>query len=331
MSKTRGNGVDPLVAIDEHGADATRFGLLAMSSSQDVRYNEEKIQQGQELANKLWNASRLILLAAGEAEAAPRPQTVEDRWILSRLERVTEKVTAQIDKFELSRAALDLYAAFWGEVCDWYLEFVKPRLRSEEPDEDTRATVLYVLDRALRLLHPMMPFVTEEIWSHMPGERGLLAADAWPSVDPDLFDDEAEEVVGRTISAVTALRRYRQDVGAPAAAWIPGRLAASGYDATAEQVARLARFQLDSPNGGDPVASVAVPGGSVQVFETQDIDTGEAERRKAAQREKVAQEIARLEGKLANEKFVERAPAEVVDGERAKLEKYRAELGELDS
>jgi valyl-tRNA synthetase len=331
MSKTRGNGVDPLVAIDEHGADATRFGLLAMSSSQDVRYNEEKIQQGQELANKLWNASRLILLAAGEAEAAPRPQTVEDRWILSRLERVTEKVTAQIDNFELSRAALDLYAAFWGEVCDWYLEFVKPRLRSEEPDEDTRATVLYVLDRALRLLHPMMPFVTEEIWSHMPGERGLLAADAWPSVDPELFDDEAEEVVGRTISAVTALRRYRQDVGAPAAAWIPGRLAASGYDATAEQVARLARFQLDSPNGGDPVASVAVPGGSVQVFETQDIDTGEAERRKAAQREKVAQEIARLEGKLANEKFVERAPAEVVDGERAKLEKYRAELGELDS
>jgi valyl-tRNA synthetase len=330
MSKSLGTGIDPLEAIDAHGADATRFGLLAMSSSQDVKYNEEKIQQGQELANKLWNASRLILLGAGDAEAAPRPQTVEDRWILSRLQRLTERVTAQLDGFELARAALDLYGAFWGEVCDWYLEFVKPRLREDgEGDrEATSATVLYVLERVLRLLHPMM---TEEIWSHLPGERGLLAADEWPSVDASLIDEEAEEVVGRTIEAVTALRRYRQDVGAPAAAWIPGRLAAEGYEATAEQVARLARFRLADVNGDEPVATVAVPGGAVQVLATEDIDTGEAERRKAAQRAKVEQEIERLEGKLSNEKFVERAPAEVVDAERQKLERYRRELEELRS
>jgi valyl-tRNA synthetase len=240
-------------------------------------------------------------------------------------------VTGQIDNFELSRAALDLYAAFWGEVCDWYLEFVKPRLRSEEPDEDTRATVLYVLERCLRLLHPMMPFVTEEIWAHMPGERGLLAADRWPELDPALIDAEAEAAVGRTIEAVTALRRYRQDVGAPAAAWIPGRLAAEGYDATAGHLARLARFELASANGDDPVATVAVPGGAVHVLETQDIDFEEAERRRAAEREKLEKEVARLDGKLANKKFVERAPAEVVEGERAKLERYRAELKELDS
>jgi valyl-tRNA synthetase len=298
-----------------------------------VKYNEEKIQQGQELANKLWNASRLILLGAGDAEAAPRPQSVEDRWILSRLERLTERVTAQIDGFELSRAALDLYAAFWGEVCDWYLEFVKPRLREDgSGDRDaTSATVLYVLERVLRLLHPMMPFVTEEIWSHLPGERGLLAADRWPDADSSLVDEEAEDVVGRTIEAVTALRRYRQDVGAPAAAWIPGRLAAEGYEATAEQVARLARFRLGDVNGDEPVATVAVPGGAVQVLATDDIDSGEAERRKEAQRAKVEQEIVRLEGKLANEKFVERAPAEVVDAEREKLERYRRELEELRS
>ena len=332
MSKSRGTGIDPLQAIDAHGADATRFGLLAMSSSQDVRYNEEKIQQGQELANKLWNASRLILLGVGETEAAPRPQTVEDRWILSRLERLTERVTAQIERFELSRAALDLYGVFWGEVCDWYLELVKPRLR-EDPDADTSATVLYVLERCLRLLHPMMPFVTEEIWSHLPGERGLLAADEWPAVDPDLIDEEAEAAVARTIDAVTALRRYRQDVGAPAAAWIPGRLAADGYDATADQVARLAHFNFEtsSQNGGEPVATVAVPGGSVQVFETQDIDAEEASRRREAQGQKLKQEIARLEGKLANEKFVERAPAEVVDGERQKLAVYQRELEELEA
>jgi valyl-tRNA synthetase len=331
MSKSLGTGIDPLEAIDSHGADATRFGLLAMSSSQNVRYSEEKIQQGQELANKLWNASRLILLAAGEAEAAARPASVEDRWILSRLERLTERVTALLDGFEFSRAALELYASFWGEVCDWYLELVKPRLRSEEPDADTSATVLYVLERCLRLLHPIMPFVTEEIWSHLPGERGLLAADEWPAVDASLIDEEAEAVVARTIDAVTALRRYRQDVGAPAAAWIPGRLAADGYEATAEQIGRLARFQLGSSNGDDPVASVAVPGGAVHVLPTQDIDTGEADRRRAAERTKLEQEIARLEGKLANEKFVERAPAAVVEGERAKLDRYRGELLELDS
>jgi valyl-tRNA synthetase len=330
MSKSLGTGIDPLEAIDAHGADATRFGLLAMSSSQDVKYNEEKIQQGQELANKLWNASRLILLGVGDVEAGPRPQTVEDRWILSRLERLTERVTAQIDAFELSRAALELYAAFWGEVCDWYLEFVKPRLR-EEPDIDTCATLLYVLERCLRLLHPMMPFVTEEIWSHLPGERGLLAADEWPAADPQLIDEDAEATVARTIDAVTALRRYRQDVGAPAAAWIPARLAAEGYDSTADQLARLSRFELGSPNGGDPVATVAVPGGSVQVFETQDIDVEEASRRRDAQRQKLEQEIGRLEGKLANEKFVERAPSAVVEGERSKLAEYRRELEELGS
>jgi valyl-tRNA synthetase len=333
MSKTLGNGIDPIEAIDAHGADATRFGLLAMSSSQDVKYNAAKIQQGQELANKLWNASRLILLGAGDAEAAPRAQTVEDRWILSRLERLTERTTAAIDGFELSRAALDLYAGFWGEVCDWYLELVKPRLRedAEGDREATSATVLYVLERCLRLLHPMMPFVTEEIWAHMPGERGLLAADSWPELDPSLIDAEAEGVVARTIEAVTALRRYRQDVNAPAAAWIPGRLVAEGYESTAGQVARLARFEFGSANGGDPVAAVAVPGGSVQVFDSGDIDFEEAERRKAAQRGKLEQEIARLEGKLGNQKFVERAPAAVVEGERAKLDRYRRELEELGS
>jgi valyl-tRNA synthetase len=332
MSKSLGTGIDPIEAIDKHGADATRFGLLAMSSSQNVRYSEEKIQQGQELANKLWNASRLILLGAGEVDPAPRPRTVEDRWILSRLERLTERATELLDGFEFARAAQELYATFWGEVCDWYLEFVKPRLRAEEPDPDTAATLLYVLDRCLRLLHPLMPFVTEEIWSHMPGSRGLLAAASWPSADRRLIDEEAEEVVGRVMEAVTALRRYRQDVGAPAAAWIPGRLAAEGFDATADQVGRLARFSLDpSSNGGDPVASVAVPGGSVHVLPTQDIDTGEADRRREAERSKLEKEIARLEGKLANEKFVERAPAAVVDGEREKLSRYRAELRELES
>jgi valyl-tRNA synthetase len=145
-----------------------------------------------------------------------------------------------------------------------------------------------------------------------------------------LIDEDAEAVVDRTIEAVTALRRYRQEVGAPAAAWIPGRLVADGYGDTAEQVARLARFQFAADmNGAEPVASVAVPGGAVHVLPTEDIDSEEGERRRAAQRAKLEQEILRLEGKLANQKFVERAPTEVVEAERQKLERYRSELGEL--
>ncbi len=330
MSKSLGTGIDPLDEIEKFGADGVRFGLLAMASSQDVRYSAEKVRQGQELANKLWNASRLILLKVADVEAAPRPETVEDRWILSRLERLTLRVTELIDGYEFSRAALDLYAAFWGEVCDWYLELVKPRLYDEDSNEAVSATLLHVLERCLQLLHPIMPFVTEEVWAYMPGERGLLAASRWPEADQALLDPDAEAVLGRTIEAVTALRRYRDDVGAPAGARIPARLAADGYDETAEHVARLARFEFEgSSNGVEPVATVAVPGGTVHVLPTESIDTEEAERRRGAQREKLKGEIRRLEGKLGNDQFVAKAPPEVVAGEREKLERYRRELEDL--
>jgi valyl-tRNA synthetase len=330
MSKSLGTGIDPLDEIEKYGADGVRFGLLAMASSQDVRYSAEKVRQGQELANKLWNASRLILLKVADVDAAPRPETVEDRWILSRLERLTRRATELIDNYELSRAALELYGAFWGEVCDWYLELVKPRLYDESGNEAVSATLLHVLERCLQLLHPIMPFATEEVWSYMPGDRGLLAASRWPEPDASLIDEEAEAVLGRTIEAVTALRRYRDDVGAPAGARIPARLAASGYDETREHLARLARFEFgESENGAEPVATVAIAGGAVQVLPTESIDSEEAERRRGAQRERLKGEIRRLEGKLSNEQFVAKAPPAVVEGEREKLERYRQELAEL--
>src|SRR5829696_1837499 len=303
MSKSLGTGIDPLEQIDEHGADAVRFGLLAMSSSQDVRYSAEKIRQGRDLANKLWNASRLILLRVEDVPAEPKPETVEDRWIVSRLERATQQASGAIDGFTMSRAALDLYDFFWNEVCDWYLELVKPRLYDEGADKAAlSATLLHVLERTLTLLHPLMPFVTEEVWAHLPGERGLLAAEAWPAVREDLIDEQAEAVVGRVKTAVTALRRYRDDVGAPAGARIPARLEADGYEHTAEHVARLARFEF-TPNGDEAAAAVAVPGGAVQVLATGDIDPEEAARRVAQQRIQIEGEIKRAAGKLANEKF----------------------------
>jgi valyl-tRNA synthetase len=335
MSKSLGTGIDPLDEIEAHGADGVRFGLLAMSSSQDVRYSAEKVKQGQELANKLWNASRLILLKVEpDAEPAPRAESVEDRWILSRLDRLTERTTALLEGYELSRAALELYAGFWGEVCDWYLELAKPRLWDEEGDRSAvSATLLHVLERSLTLMHPILPFVTEEIWSFMPGERGLLAVAPWPEPSAELRDDEAEAVVGRMIEAVTALRRYRDEVGAPAGAVIPARLAAEGYGETLEQVARLARFSFEAAAdgaNGDAVASVAVPGGAVQVLRSDSVDPHEAERRRSQRRATIEKEVARAEQKLANEGFTSKAPPQVVEAEREKLERFREELAELE-
>ncbi|MBX5469095.1 MAG: valine--tRNA ligase [Thermoleophilaceae bacterium] len=332
MSKSLGTGIDPLDEIERYGADAVRFGLLAMASTQDVRYSEERVRQGQELANKLWNASRLVLLKVEDVEPAPRPETAEDRWILSRLERVTERVTALYESFDLSRAALELYDFFWGELCDWYLELVKPRLYDEQGDRSAlSATLLFAWERVLKLIHPVMPFVTEEIWSFLPGERELLAASRWPQVDRSRFDEEAEAEVGRAIEAVTALRRYRDEVGAPAGARIPGRLVADGYERTLAQVARLARFDLQAggEENGDAIATVAVPGGAVQVLRTEAIDVEEAERRRAERRKTLEAEIRRAEGKLSNKGFVEKAPPPIVEAEREKLARYRAELEEL--
>jgi valyl-tRNA synthetase len=350
MSKSLGTGIDPLDLIDggprppvykeggefpAYGADALRFGLLASSSSQDVRFNEERVKQGRDLANKLWNASRLILLGVqeGVAPSPDRAEAPEDRWILSRLERIVERTTNALDAFELSAAALDLYDFFWSELCDWYLELAKPRLYDEAADRTAvSATLLFCLDRTLRLLHPLMPHVTEEIWSYLPAAdaegRGLLAVTEWPRVEPARVDAAAEDLVGRVIAAVTELRRYRDESGVKPSAVLPARLAAEGYDGTAPQIARLARLELRE-DGGDPAAEVPVPGGAVQLLPSDDFDPNAASARVEERRKKLSEEIDRLERKLANERFVERAPAEVVQGERDKLLAYQADLERL--
>jgi valyl-tRNA synthetase len=332
MSKSLGTGIDPLDLIEQHGGDALRFGLLAMSSAQDVRFNEGKVQQGRDLANKLWNASRLILLRVS-SEATPDPGAagaLEDRWIVSRLERLTERATELYDGFRFSHAALDLYGAFWSELCDWYLELVKPRLY-EEDNREVSGVLLWALERTLKLLHPVMPFVTEEIWSLMPGERRLLATSDWPEADESRFDPEAEAEVGRLIEAVTSLRRYRDEVGAKGSAPVRGRLVAEGYEGLEDQLARLARFEFvgDASGNGDVLATVPIPGGGVQILPSDAFDPAEAEKRITARREQLRAEIERAEHKLANEKFVERAPAEVVEEERRKLEEYREALRRL--
>ena len=344
MSKSLGTGIDPLEEIDAYGGDAVRFGLLAMASSQDVRYAADRVAQGRDLANKLWNASRLILLGVGDAVGEESPSVgedgasastaPEDRWVLSRLERATERIGELVEGYELSHAARELYAFVWGEVCDWYLELVKPRLYDEAGDrEHVAATVLGVLRRVLVLAQPILPFVTEEIWSFLPGagRRGLLAVERWPEVEHGRIDAEAEAEIDRVVEAVTALRRYRDDVDAAASARIPGRLEADGYERTVEHVARLARFELDAAtgNGEAPIATVTIPGGAVHVLPSDAVDLEEVKRRRTARREALEGEIARAEGKLANRGFVEKAPDHVVAAEREKLARFRTELTEL--
>jgi valyl-tRNA synthetase len=318
-------GGKPAGEFPAYGADALRWGLLAMSSSQDVRFAEDKIAQGSQLANKLWNAARLILLGiAPETTAAVSPRTVEDRWILSRLERAKTEVTQRIDAYDFSHAALALYDFVYAELCDWYLELVKPRLREHE--SELSATLLEVLVQTLALAHPIIPFITEEIYSYVPGADGLLAAGVEGTAAP--VDEAAEASLDRVIEAIQALRAWRDFAEVKAAAMLPARLLADGYDDTAEHLSRLARLSLQT-DGGDPVAAVPVPGGAVELLASPDLDLRAAERKRAARRAKLDAEIAALERKLANPGFVEKAPAEVVEKARADLERLRAEWDAL--
>jgi valyl-tRNA synthetase len=320
MSKSLGTGIDPLDLADTYGADAVRFGLLAMSSGQDVRFNEDRLKQGADLANKLWNASRLVLLRVEDVAPGPLPETVEDRWIISRLERLTERVTELYESFSMSHAALAAYEGFWTDVCDWYLELAKPRLYADSPPS---ATLLWVLERSLTLLHPIMPFVTEEIWSYMPGDRDLLAASPWPALDRDLIDEDAEEIVGQAIETVTELRRYRDEAGVPASATLRARVREPSP--LEEHVARLTRFDFVADADADAVSTV----GSIEILPSENISAADQAARLEARRATLEAEIARAEGKLANEGFVKKAPADVVQGERDKLARLQDELAGL--
>jgi valyl-tRNA synthetase len=200
MSKSLGNGINPLDLIDEHGADATRYGLLRMSSTQDVRFSAQSIEEGRRLANKLWNASRLLLLG-GEAAPELRPSSLEERWILARIDATRAELERDLDAFDFAHAAERLYHLTFDDFCDWYLESIKPRLA--EPD--VRATAFAALERLLKLLHPIMPHVTEEIWSHLPSRESRLIVAPWPE-PADEFAGDLKALEG----AQTAARIYRR-------------------------------------------------------------------------------------------------------------------------
>jgi valyl-tRNA synthetase len=282
MSKSLGTGIEPDAVIAQYGADATRYGLLKMSSTQDVRFSHGFIEEGRKLANKLWNVSRLILSNTGDATPDARPRDLEERWVLARIDAVRRELESEIGSFDFASAANTLYHLTFDEFCDWYAEAIKPRLY--EQDADARATALYALERLLKLLHPVMPHVTEEIWSNLPARETRLIVAPWP--EGAFGDPDAAAALDRVREAAAIFRR-------------------SGV-------------------------RVFLGGEENRIFEA----VVKPERVKGngnvdAERARLRNEIARAEGMLANERFVQKAPAEVVEAERDKLERYRRELDAL--
>jgi valyl-tRNA synthetase len=245
---------------------------------------------------------------------------VEDRWIASRLQRAIASVTESIEAYDFSHASLDLYEFFWSELCDWYLEIVKERLYDGEPDAS--ATLLWALEQVLALAHPIMPFVTEEIYSYLPYPRTeALVVHPFPEADPALIDEAAEREIGAAIELTRGLRRWRDLAGVPAGQVLDAR-AANGRPH--DLVARLARVSFDA-EGGEAIATV----GKVELLQTEGLDGDAVEARIEERRKKLRSEVERGEKKLSNKGFVDKAPADVVDEERQKLDSYKAELEEL--
>jgi valyl-tRNA synthetase len=282
MSKSLGTGIDPLDVIAEHGADATRYGLLKMSSTQDVRFSYGAVEEGRKLANKLWNVSRLLLTATDSKEVEARPKAVEERWILARLDQTRAAVEGAFEEFDFARAVQALYRLTFDDFCDWYAEAIKPRLY--EHDEDAAATALAALERLLKLLHPVLAHVTEEIWSNLPDRESRLIISPWPAADGRFKADSC--ALERVQDAAAIYRRSGIRVALP--------------DPDAERIFR-AVVRPSGEDGADP----------------------------EPERERLRKEIARAEGMLANERFVSNAAANVVEGEREKLARYRRELDAL--
>ncbi|MGZ4411264.1 MAG: class I tRNA ligase family protein, partial [Gaiellaceae bacterium] len=324
MSKSLGTGIDPLDVIARHGADAVRYGLLKMSSTQDVRFSYGAVEEGRKLANKLWNVARLILANVGDALPAERPQELVERWILARLESARAEVEAGFEALDYASVVTRLYRVTFDEFCDWYAEAIKPRLY--EGDADARATALAALERLLKLLHPVMPHVSEEIWSSLPARGSRLIVAAWPQAD------------GRFAADAEALERVQDAARIFRRSGIEARLETPEEQAIFNLVARGPR----RAGGGVPITEgLARELVRASDEQSQEVDVrvnperlGEPPQapdanRLAKEMERLQGEVARAERMLANAKFVERAPAEVVEAEREKLARYRRELAAL--
>jgi valyl-tRNA synthetase len=346
MSKSKGNVIDPLELIDTYGADALRFTLAAMAAQgRDIKLSGARVEGYRNFATKLWNAARFAEINDCVPRADFNPasaQVTVNRWIAGESERTAAAVTEALEAFRFNEAAGAIYHFLWHIYCDWYLELIKPILMGDDEAAraETRAMAAFVLDRALKLLHPFMPFVTEELWAkRMPeGERreSLLMLSAWPT-HRGLQNAAADAEIGWLIKLVSEVRSVRAEMNVPAAAKVPLQIAGAGDGTKArvaaheETIKRLAR--IDTLDFGPP------PSGSVQIVLDEAtlalplqgvIDIGAESQRLKREIDKVGSEIAQLNAKLSNEKFVSRAPEHVVEEQRERKSEAEAVAAKLE-
>jgi valyl-tRNA synthetase len=343
MSKSLGTGIDPLDLMEHYGADGMRFGLmLQVTGNQDIRFSEDKLVSSRNFANKIWNASRFVLMNLdGYESGEPLGATVADRWILSRLAGLAARVSEGLDAYEFGEVSRDLYDFFWSEFCDWYIELAKARLNAGgEQRAIVQRNLVFVLDRALRLLHPVMPFVTEEIWRRLPlsdqdAAESLMIA-AWPSGESlsRYADEGAERSITRLIDVVSGIRTVRSRYQLPPRRGLDVVFKAVG-DAELQWVqsefgdmaalAGVASFVVGTDVAKpDHSATVLAPGLEVFIPLEGLVDFDAEATRLSKERGKLAVDLDRLEKKLSNEGFLAKASPEVVEKDRAKA----AELAE---
>ncbi len=348
MSKSKGNVMDPLIIMDQYGTDAFRFTLAAFAAQgRDIKMSEERIAGYRNFVNKIWNAARFTMmnLEAGGGQAGEDDKlapTLEDRWILSRINRTAAEVAAAIDDYRFNDAAGAVYQFAWHEFCDWYLELIKaPLYNQEDPagQARARATLAEVFSRLLRILHPLMPFVTEELWQRLPGVEGSIMKAPWPEGRPDEIDLEAEAGMELIMSAISAVRNIRAEAGVAPGKEVPvvlsfdqdsARRMLLGHAGRLQSLAKISSVE-DVPAGRAPekAASAALAGVTLYVPLAGLVDFAAEAARLAKEIAKLEKEIAPSRKKLTNEGFLAKAPAEVVDKEKAKVGEADSKIGRL--
>ena len=337
MSKSLGNGIDPLKIIEQYGADALRFALATGNApGNDMRFSDEKIESARNFANKLWNASRFVLMNLKEEDStlltlpAESELAIEDKWIISRFNTLAKTVNENVENYEIGVALGEIYSFTWDTFCDWYIEMAKSRIFAEgSPEALTAKRVLvYVLTGILKLLHPYMPFITEEIYQALPHSDESIMISAYPSYDEKLCYPEEETDIERVIGTITAIRARRAEMNIA-----PSKKAklfvVTKYEDTfrktgafLEKLASASEVIITDKYEADDAVAVATDAGSFYIPLAEVIDFEKEKARLTAEMEKNEGEISRLEKKLSNEGFIAKAPAQVVEGERAKLAKY---------
>ena len=336
MSKSLGNGIDPLKVIEEYGADALRFALATGNApGNDMRFSDEKIEAARNFANKLWNASRFVLMNLTESDeellapAAESDLTIEDKWILSKFNRLAKSVNDNVANYEIGVALAEIYSFTWDTFCDWYIEMAKSRIfEGGAPALTAKRTLVRVLSGILGLLHPYMPFITEEIYQAIPHTSESIMISEYPTYNEALVYTEAEEDVERIIACITAIRTRRAEMNVP-----PSKKAklyvVTKYEDTfknaskiLEKLASASEVILTEGYESDDAVMIATDAGRLYIPLAEVIDFEKERARLTAEMKKNDGEIERIEKKLANEGFVAKAPAAVIEGEKAKLKKY---------